>query len=483
MLAWMLSFSGFPQSQVVWQRCFGGSDDDRVNAMVSTRDGGYAIAGMTRSNDGDVSGQHGWMDAWVVKLDADLNLTWQKCFGGTEIDEAFGICQTIDGGYIVACGAVSDNGNVTGNHGKEDLWILKLTTQGALQWQRTYGGSEDDRAISVTQTQDGTYLVAGYILSEDGDVLYNHGASDIWALNLDAQGEILWQKSLGGSDWDIPGAMVQTKDYGFLIAGHSYSDDGDVNCPIEGRKIWLSKVTHTWNLDWQTCLGGKSVNTMIVTIDTGILIGGEGNLGQGLVYRLFEDGGVKWSAETEGPVYNVIEMPDGNFLATGQTFLSDSCRDEMNILVTVIGKDGAIVSSKRYGGSVSDWGRAAYRNPDGSFLVAGATMSDECDVNGNHSPFLYSDMWLFRLDDKIPVPPPPDPPAPIAVTQNPVNNEVTIESTDPVFLDLIGPTGILLATSYSGSGSQVTFNLQPYPRGIYLIRERASGKVFKVIRN
>jgi hypothetical protein len=483
LLSWLLSLSGSPQSQVVWQRCYGGSDDDRANAMVATRDGGFAIAGMTRSDDGDVSGQHGWMDVWVMKLDSELNLDWQKCFGGTEIDEAFSLCQTIDGGYILACGTLSANGDVTANHGKEDLWILKLDILGNLQWQHTYGGTKDDRAVSVTQAEDGTYLVAGYILSDDGDVLFNHGNSDIWALNLDMQGDILWQKSLGGSDWDIPGVLVQTKDYGFLIAGHSYSGDGDVNCTIEGRKIWLTKVSHTWNLEWQRCIDGKSANTMIITADTGILVGGENSLGRGVIYRLFENGGIKWTTETEGPVYNITEMPDGNILATGQTYLTDSCREEMNILVTRVGMNGDILSSRRFGGSVSDWGRAVFREPDGSLLLAGATMSDDCDVDGNHNPFLYSDVWLFRLDDKIPVPPDPDPPAPIAVRQNPVNNEVTIESPDPVCLDLIGPTGILLATSYCDPGSHVTFNMQPYPPGIYLIRERTSGRVFKVIRD
>lgn len=474
---------GFSQHQVVWQRCFGGMDEDRANTVVMTDDGGMVLAGMTRSNDGDVSGQHGWMDVWVLKLDASLNIMWQKCFGGTGIDEAYCIRQTLDGGYILACGSRSTDGDVTVPHGEEDLWILRLDAAGSLRWQKSYGGSKEDRAVSITEADDGSYLVAGYILSDNGDVLFNHGAADIWALNLNPQGTVLWQKSLGGTDWDIPGALVQTKDYGFLIAGHSYSEDGDVDCGIEGRKIWLAKVSHTWNLEWQSCLEGKSANAIVITADTGMLVGGETEAGKGVVYKLYPDGAIQWKTETEGPVYDMTELANGHLLVTGQTFESDSCRLGMNFMVTVLGADGNILTTRRYGGDVSDWGRAIFRCMDGSFLVAGASMSDNCDVSGNHNPFLYSDVWLFRLDDNLPVPPPPDPPARIEVSQNPTGNEVRVQSTRSVYIDLIGPTGICLTSGFIGSGGSITIDLRPYSRGLYLIRERDSGRIFKVIRN
>ena len=134
-----------------------------------------------------MSGNHGDGDAdfWVVKLSSTGSLQWQKCLGGSRDDSAHSIQQTSDGGYIVAGFTDSNDGDVSGNHGGWDVWVVKLNSTGSLQWQKCLGGSDFDYAYSIQQTSDGGYIVAGGTYSNDGDVSGNHGDMDFWVVKLD----------------------------------------------------------------------------------------------------------------------------------------------------------------------------------------------------------------------------------------------------------------------------------------------------------
>lgn len=110
-------------------------------------------------------------------------LEWQKSFGGSDLDYGRSIDQTMDGGYVVAGQAGSSDGDVTGFHGKTDFWVVKLDVLGNIEWQKAYGGSDRDGANSIQQTNDGGYIVAGYSSSNDGDVTGNHGNFDVWVIN------------------------------------------------------------------------------------------------------------------------------------------------------------------------------------------------------------------------------------------------------------------------------------------------------------
>ena len=116
----------------MWQKCLGGSDDDVAYSIQQTSDGGYIVAGETYSTDGDVVGNHGATDAWVVKLNASGGIVWQKCLGGSSEESAYSIQQTSDGGYIVAGGTSSTDGDVTGHDGQyeDDAWVVKLNASG-----------------------------------------------------------------------------------------------------------------------------------------------------------------------------------------------------------------------------------------------------------------------------------------------------------------------------------------------------------------
>jgi hypothetical protein len=167
-----------------WQKSFGGTNVDQADFIYQNDDESFIVAGLSYSNDGDVTGNHGSFDDWIIKLDTAGNLQWQKSVGGSDYDYAACIQQTNDGGYIVSGGSDSNNGDVTNNHGDSDFWILKLDSMGILQWQKCLGGTNLDDSYSIVQTTDGGYAIAGQTMSNDGDVTVNNGITDYWIVKL-----------------------------------------------------------------------------------------------------------------------------------------------------------------------------------------------------------------------------------------------------------------------------------------------------------
>jgi hypothetical protein len=167
-----------------WQKSIGGSAEDLLVAIQQTTEGGYVVTGHTYSNDGDVTGNHGDWDAWVVKLDNTGNLEWQNAIGGSDSDLARSIEQTIDGGYIVGGITGSNDGDISGNNGSGDYLVVKLLQNGAIEWQKSLGGVSPDDARSIQQTPDGGYIVGGISQSNDGDVAGNNGERDYWVVKL-----------------------------------------------------------------------------------------------------------------------------------------------------------------------------------------------------------------------------------------------------------------------------------------------------------
>jgi len=245
------------QGNVQWQKCLGGTSGDYLKSLIHTIDGGYALAGTTGSNNGYVSGYNGGLyDAWVVKLDSLGNLQWQKCLGGTNQDEASAIIQTIDGGFAIGGYTNSNDGDVSGNNGGYDFWIVKLDPQGNMQWQKCIGGSGNEYAKSIIQTSDNGFAIAGHTSSNDGDASGNHGGGDAWVVKLDPMGNIQWQKCLGGTGNDGANAIIQTLDGGYAVAGETNSNDGDVSGNNGSDDFWVIKLDSQGNIQWQKCLGG-----------------------------------------------------------------------------------------------------------------------------------------------------------------------------------------------------------------------------------
>lgn len=295
--------------EIEWEKSLGGSRFERYSKVIPTSDGGYILTGEADSNDGDVSGHHGASDSWVVKLTSSGTIQWQKCYGGTDFEMGNDIKQTNDGGYIFTGHTYSNNMDVSGNHGSYpsfDAWVVKITSNGNIQWQKCYGGTGKEFPHSILQTSDGGYIVTGFATSNDGDVSGNHNPdlfSDFWVFKLTTSGNIQWQKCFGGTDNDFSISISQTTDDGYVLSGFTFSVDGDItnnNGPVD---VWVIKLNNTGGMEWQKCYGGsnaESVSSIKPTPDGGYLLAGYSTSNNGDVSGN-HGGGDFWIAKL-GPV-------------------------------------------------------------------------------------------------------------------------------------------------------------------------------------
>jgi pyocin large subunit-like protein len=241
---------------IVWNKLLGGSSSDNATHIQQTTDGGYIISGSSESSDnGDVSGtNHGSYDYWIVKLDDLGNIVWNKLLGGSSNETATNIQQTSDGGYILSgFSSSSASGNVSEtNHGSSDYWIVKLDDLGNIVWNKLLGGSSNEFATNIQQTSDEGYIISGYSSSSaSGNVSEtNHGFIDYWIVKLDALGNIVWNKLLGGRSSDAASNIQQTTDGGYIISGYSVSSaSGNVLETNHGiYDYWIVKLDALGNI-------------------------------------------------------------------------------------------------------------------------------------------------------------------------------------------------------------------------------------------
>jgi len=254
----------------LWTKCYGGSSSDRATSIIQTNDDAYLLAGYTVSTDGDVHGNNGSVDVWLVKLNSEGDTLWTKCYGGSSNDQPNTIIQTHDDGYLVAGSTISTDGDVHGNHGGADAWLIKLNSDGDSLWTKCYGGSSDEIASSIIQINDDGYIMAGFAVSTDGDVHGNHGERDAWLVKLNSDGDTLWTKCFGGSYLDKAGSIIQTNDDGYLVSVETDSDDGDIHGYHGGNDIWLIKINSDGDSLWTKCYGGslsEEARSIIQTMD------------------------------------------------------------------------------------------------------------------------------------------------------------------------------------------------------------------------
>ncbi|MEI6088945.1 MAG: choice-of-anchor D domain-containing protein [bacterium] len=230
-----------------WSKSYGGNLPDVPSSIEKTKDGGYIVVGKTQSNCGDVTENKGGTDVWVLKLDKNGNLEWQKTYGGSgDFDNAFAIKQTISGDYLIFGSASSNDYDITDSKGGGDIWIFKISSTGGIIWSKSFGGSglEQSNQFSKTSlTNDNGFIFSCSTASKDGDVTYNHdGTLDGWFVKIDYDGNIKYQRTSGGSDWDSFSTSKQTKDQGYIIAGFTYSVDGDVSENKDFNDGWIIKL-------------------------------------------------------------------------------------------------------------------------------------------------------------------------------------------------------------------------------------------------
>jgi len=189
----------------LWTRTYGGTDCDMSRSVQQTADGGYVIAGNTYSFG---AGNH---DVYLIKTDASGDTLWTRTYGGTDYDEGYSVQQTADGGYVIAGNTYSFGA------GRTDVHLIKTDASGDTLWTRTYGGTDYDLGYSVQQTADGGYIIAGFTAS------FGAGADDVYLIKTEASGDTAWTRTCGGTNRDWGYSVQQTSDGGYIVAGRTYS--------------------------------------------------------------------------------------------------------------------------------------------------------------------------------------------------------------------------------------------------------------------
>lgn len=345
------------QANIQWSSSFGGSKKDEAYFVCLTSGGSYILAGLSYSNDGDATTNHGDADYWIVKIDAIGNLQWQKSFGGSGFDKINCIEQTSDGGYIVAGYSNSNDGDVTGNHGHYDYWVVKITDGGNIEWQKSFGGSDNEKAYSIKQTPDGGYAVFGFAASIDGDVTGNHGLSDYWLVKLDASGNLQWQKTYGGTESD-KGAVLALDPDGYVMTGQSQSSDGDATFNHGGYDYWIVKTDFDGNILWQESYGGSSDDIS----------------------------------------YSVNKTTGNGYIVSGFSSSNDGDvtvnHGEKDVWVIKLHSDGSLNWELSLGGTTKDVNSFVEQTSDGGYIVTCTSNSVDGDVTGNHGD---DDYWVVKL--------------------------------------------------------------------------------------
>ena len=432
-----------PAPSIEWQRCLGGSGDDEAKCMIQTSDGGYAVVGYNSSKDGDVKGSLGKKDAWIVKLSPSNSILRQDCYGGGGDEQFNSIIRTSDGGYAIA-GTISSNdgdADVGGKHGTlhSDAWVVKLNASWIVEWQKCYGGSNDDIANAICQTSDGGYLIAGSTTSIDGDVSGKHLGTfntDVWVVKADPAGTIEWQKCLGGKGDEFGNSILQTSDGGCIVAGKTNSLGGDVaglhfdttlganydpdhDGDIEanegegGFDAWVVKLDSSHNIEWQRCYGGIRMDaaySIIHSPNGGYVFAGStesddgdvsGNhsippsltVRDGWVVEIDSSGTIVWQSCLGGrgndEIFSLIHTSDGGYAVGGWSNSDDESffnHGRSDAWIVKLNSSGKTQWQKFFGGKSDDGAASVIQTSDKSLAFAGYTTSNDGDVIGFHMP-------------------------------------------------------------------------------------------------
>lgn len=360
-------FSSYSFAQITFQKAYGGSAMDEGKSVCQTFDGGFIIAGTTTSYGS------GGRDVLVIKTDASGDTSWTKTFGG-DIDNEYGFCvqQTADSGYILS-GVASSFYDVAG-----DMYLIKLNALGDTSWTRTLGGIGYEWGSYVQQTSDGGYILAGQTPA------YGAGGFDAYLIKMTPSATIAWTKTYGGTGGEFATAVQQTTDGGYIFTGtiDSYgAGSGD---------FYLVKTDSLGNVSWTKAIGNtgfENASAVRQTSDGGYIIAGTseetlGPLGPDMcLIKTNAQGDTLWAKLYGGAMidecYDAIETADGGLILCGKSFSFSSAGD-YDVYVVKTNSLGVVQWSKTYGSSANssanEIGYSIKQCADGGYIISGESL-------------------------------------------------------------------------------------------------------------
>jgi hypothetical protein len=225
----------------LWDKSFGGGSSDVCRTVAPTQDGGFIVGAYGTSANYDFTGSNGNSEYLIVKLDAAGNMQWKKVFGGIYTELLHAIKQTATGNYIVAGETDSPGGDPGGTNGDTDAWVLMLNDTGGIVWSHTYGGGDLDLAMDIVEDDDGGFILVGYTESSELDSTGFKGVADLWVFKISSTGALMWQKTFGSSGYDKGKKCIRSNNK-LLITGSGALADGDVSSLYGGGDLWVLKL-------------------------------------------------------------------------------------------------------------------------------------------------------------------------------------------------------------------------------------------------
>lgn len=357
----LLYSSLFAQWRVDWHKEVGGFAEDKGVSLCRLANGNLLYAGESASDEGEiVCGNYGNTDVILNVADSAGNILWQENYGGLEDDYLSDFWELPNGEWVFCGYSQSSDQDLSLNRGGFDYWVMKLSATGIPIWSKTYGGSSLDMAKALVPHPNGGFLVGGLSHSLDGDRTQSKGNSDFWLVYIDDAGNLIWEKSFGGSADDRLMGMCRVEADNFLLVGESFSQNGDLTQPKGGGDIWGVKIDEHGNLLWQKSYGGSL-----------------GDYGLKAVYH----------AQTN------------SYLLVGQSYSQDGDFSQNNgkldACLLHIQPTGALVWAKNWGGSEHDVSAALKLDPAGNWVLGMNSFSNNGNLSGN---FGNMDMVLARGD-------------------------------------------------------------------------------------
>jgi hypothetical protein len=362
---------------VIWSQTYGGPGGEVPYSLIETVDGGYALAGDTWSY--DVANG----DFWLVKTDKDGNIAWNRSYGRYGGDTCYSLIQTAEGGYALA-----------GSTNYQDMWLIKTDSNGTEEWNQTYGGPDWERAYSFVETSDGGFALAG----ETNNAIVVNGS--FFLVKTDAFGNMEWNHTYGGELREIAYCIVESSDGGYALAGYTWSFSSAGN-----EDFWLVKTDANGNVEWNQTYGGTGVDiaySLVETTDGGYAIAGQTSSyssGDNDVLLVKTDvyGNMEWNktygtADFEG-AYSLVQVSDGGYTLAGYTYtyiLGERFEDGLLLRTD---ENGNMEWSRTYGNIWSNSFRSLVESSEGGYVLAGNF--------GDYSSPRGADFWLVKTSEYL----------------------------------------------------------------------------------
>lgn len=268
------------QGNIIWKKSFGFSSHDHAHKIINTSDGGYFIAGFVdyAGIGKGVATLHGVGEFYGLKIDANGTKLWDCYFGGTQNDRVFDVVEANDLGLVMVGYSESNDFDADDNHGSYDFWAVKVNNTGSLVWKKSFGGSAIDQAYGIVKTTNNSYLIAGVSNSNDGNLSENLGQNDVWVIHINDAGNLLWEKSYGGSGFDFGSSIKSLANSQFLVSGHTRSNDGLFPENKGENDVFAMIIDINGQVQWQQTYGGSQIDLGIDAVplrDNSIVIVGE----------------------------------------------------------------------------------------------------------------------------------------------------------------------------------------------------------------